>query len=211
MKQGTWILLALVATFTVLLAVAATPAQAQAWKSQHGRVEYGGESRVLNTKETRVRDLVLKHANAWTTPCRESLAQVLHPRALFAYPTTSLNYSASMADFDMFVEYYTNTTITIPRDGIIIDAETGHVSVHWKFSTYSRSSGVRQVVNDACLGVIKEGRFVEWLEFLDGRVKILQAAGVLSYDDGPDGVMKPWPAFMPGKEKCRAVVTVSCP
>ncbi|QPB44460.1 hypothetical protein [Medusavirus stheno T3] len=175
------------------------------------RVHYGGESRALNRKEMAIRNLVLKHANAWATPCRESFAQVLHPDVLFAYPTTKLDYASAMADFDTFVEYYTNTTVTIPRDGIIIDWKTGHVSVHWKFSTYSRGTGVRQVVNDACLGIVKDGKFVQWMEFLDGRVKTMQAAGVLSYEDGPDGVMKPWPAFMPGKEQCRAVVTVSCP
>jgi hypothetical protein len=149
--------------------------------------------------------------NAWTTPCRESLAQVLHPNALFAYPTTSLNYSASMSDFDLFVRHFTNTTITIPRNGLIIDAETGHVSVHWKFSTYSRSDGVRQAVNDAIVGIVSDGMFVEWLEFLDGRVKVMQAAEVLSSEDGPNGVMTPWPPYLPGKEQCRAVVTVSCP
>jgi hypothetical protein len=99
----------------------------------------------------------------------------------------------------------------VPRDGIIIDWRTGHVSVHWKFSTHSRETGVRQVVNDACLGIVRDGKFVRWMEFLDGRVKTMQAAGVLSYGDGPDGVMKPWPQFVPGKERCRAVVTISCP
>ncbi|BBI30437.1 hypothetical protein QKT49_gp326 [Acanthamoeba castellanii medusavirus] len=175
------------------------------------RVIYGGESRAFNKKERRIRDLVLKHAAAWATPCKGALEQVLHPDVLFAYPTTNLDYAGTMADFDVFVEYFTNTTVTIPRDGIIIDHKTGHVSVHWKFSTYSRATGVRQVVNDACLGIVCDGKFIQWMEFLDGRVKTMQAAGVLSYEDGPDCVMKPWPAFVPGKEQCRAVVTVSCP
>jgi hypothetical protein len=66
-------------------------------------------------------------------------------------------------------------------------------------------------VNDICKGVARDGRFVEWLEFLDGRVKIGQDAGVLSHEDGPDAIQKPWPAFVPGKEQCRAVVTFACP
>lgn len=177
--------------------------------AQH--VVYGGESRSLNAHEKALRDLVLKHARAWAEPKRADLAAVLHPAVVFAYPTAKLDYSQSMADFDVFVEYYTNTTVTIPRDGILIDWKVGRVSVNWKFSTYARSNGVRQVVNDVCLGVVRDGRFVQWLEYLDGRVKTMQAAGALSYGDGPDGILKPWPAFVPGKEQCRAVVTVSCP
>ncbi|AVK76138.1 NTF2 like domain containing protein [Pandoravirus neocaledonia] len=164
-----------------------------------------------STRMKALRDLVLKHARAWAEPSRADLAAVLHPDVVFAYPTARLDYDQSMADFDVFVEYYTNTTVTIPRDGILIDWKVSRVSVNWKFSTYARTNGVRQVVNDVCLGVVREGRFVQWLEYLDGRVKTMQAAGALSYDDGPDGILKPWPAFMPGKEQCRAVMSVSCP
>ncbi|QBZ80676.1 NTF2 like superfamily domain containing protein [Pandoravirus celtis] len=174
-------------------------------------VEYGGEGRSLNAHEKALRDLVLRHAAAWATPSRSDLAAVLHPDTVFAYPTARLNYTQALADFDVFDAFFTNTTVTIPRDGILIDWKVGRVSVNWKFSTYARETGVRQVVNDVCLGVVADGKFVQWIEYLDGRVKIMQAAGVLSYDDGPDGILKPWPAFVPGKEGCRAVVTVSCP
>ncbi|AGO81963.1 hypothetical protein pdul_cds_72 [Pandoravirus dulcis] len=174
-------------------------------------VDYGGEGRSLNAHEKALRDLVLRHAAAWATPSRADLAAVLHPDAVFAYPTARLNYTQALADLDVFDAFYTNTTVTIPRDGILIDWKVGRVSVNWKFSTYARDTGVRQVVNDVCLGVVVDGKFTQWLEYLDGRVKIMQAAGALSYDDGPDGILKPWPAPVPGKEGCRAVVTVSCP
>jgi hypothetical protein len=69
---------------------------------------------------------------------------------------------------------------------------------------------VRQVVNDACLGIVQDGKFVQWMEFLDGRVKTMQAAGVL-LRRRPGWRHEAWPAFVPGKESCRAIVTVSCP
>lgn len=196
-KSIAWMALALLA-----LAVASSSAQ---------HVHYDGEGRSLNAHEKAIRDLVLRHAGAWANASGADLAAVLHPDVVFAYPTARLGYDQALADLDVFDAFYTNTTVTIPRDGILIDSKVGRVSVNWKFSTYSRSNGVRQVVNDACLGVIADGKFIQWLEFLDARVKILQAAGVLSYDDGPDGILKPWPAFVPGKENCRAAVTVSCP
>jgi hypothetical protein len=77
------------------------------------RVIYGGESRALNRHERKIRDLVLKHARAWADPCRESFARILHPQILFAYPTTNLDYAGAMADFDTFVQYFTDTTVTI--------------------------------------------------------------------------------------------------
>jgi hypothetical protein len=174
-------------------------------------VIYRGESHTLNCHKRKICDLVLKHARAWAEPCHESFTWILHPKILFAYPTTKLDSAGEMADFDTFVQYFTNTMVTIPWDGIIINWKMGHVSVHWKFLTYLCETGVHQVVNDACLGIVCNGKFVQWMEFLDGCVKTMQAARVLSYGDGPDGVMKPWPAFVPGKESCHAIVTVLCP
>ncbi|QHN71456.1 hypothetical protein [Mollivirus kamchatka] len=172
---------------------------------------YGGESRRLNADEIFIRDLVLKHAWSWAYGCKSTFVDVIGRDIVFAYPTANLNYEQTLLDFDVFVETSTNTTITIPLDGIVSDWQLGIVYVTWKFETYSRSTGVRQVVNDICKGVIRDGQFVQWLEFLDGRVRFLQAAGILSYDDGPDGIIKPWPAFMPGKENCRGVVQPTCP
>ncbi|ELR13814.1 uncharacterized protein ACA1_076670 [Acanthamoeba castellanii str. Neff] len=108
-----------------------------------------------------------------------------------------------MANFDTFVQYFTNTTVTILQDGIIINWKTGHISVHWKFSTYLSKTSVHQVVNNAYLGIMCDGKFVQWMEFLNGRVKMMQAARVLSYSNGPNGIMKPWPAFIPGKESMK--------
>ncbi|QIN54436.1 hypothetical protein [Cedratvirus kamchatka] len=174
-------------------------------------VVYGGESRKLTKCEKKIRNLVLKHARAWAEHRKDLLIEVLSKDVLFAYPSQSLNYQQTLADFDIFVQTTENNTqITIPRDGIVMDEKLGIVYLNWKFDS-TTIGGSRAVVNDICKGIIRNGEFVQWLEFLDGRVRFGQAAGVLSYSDGPDGVQKPWPIRNPGKEGCRAVVTWVCP
>jgi len=185
-------------------------------------VVYGGESQQnqFNNNEAKLRNAVLKYAGAWAKPNRTELAQVLASDVLVAYPSAKLNYAATLEAFDAFVAQYTNTTVVIPQGGIMADWKDRRVSVQWKFSTHARSTGVRQVVNAAIVGKMravgngnnKVVQVVEWLEFADaGRVPVLQAAGVLSYEDGADAVQKPWPAFVPGKEQCKAVVKAKCP
>lgn len=180
-----------------------------AYSSAH--VVYGGESFKLTRCEKKIRNLVLKHARAWAEQRKDLLLEVLHKNLIFAYPTQTLNYQQTLADFDFFVRTTEkNVRITIPKDGIVMNVNTGYVYLNWKFDS-TAIGGSRAVVNDICKGVIREGKFIQWLEFLDGRVRFGQAAGVLSYDDGPDGIQKPWPARLPGKENCRAVVTFVCP
>ncbi|SPN79562.1 NTF2-like domain-containing protein [Brazilian cedratvirus IHUMI] len=174
-------------------------------------VVYGGESRKLSKCEKKIRNLVLKHARAWGEHRKDLLIEVLSKDVLFAYPTQNLNYQQTLADFDVFVQTtQDNTQITIPRDGIVMDEKLGIVYLNWKFDS-TTTSGTRAVVNDICKGIIRNGEFVQWLEFLDGRVRFGQAAGILSYSDGPDCVQKPWPVYNPGREGCRAVVSWVCP
>ncbi|SOB74225.1 hypothetical protein BQ9231_00342 [Cedratvirus lausannensis] len=174
-------------------------------------VIYGGESYKLTKCQRKIRNLVLTHARAWGEHRKDLLIEVLSPRVIFAYPSQTLNYQQTLLDFDIFVQTTENNTlITIPRDGIVINEKTGIVYLNWKFDS-TTIGGPRAVVNDICKGVVRDGQFVEWLEFLDGRVRFGQAAGVLSYSDGPDGIQKPWPIRNPGKENCRAVVTWVCP
>jgi hypothetical protein len=202
-------IMTLAAALVVLLAMITAPTSAQS-------VVYGGDGRTLDSNQAALRDLVLKHAGAWAKPDRADLVAVLASDVLFAYPSAKLDKTGTLNAFDAFVQQYANTTVVIPNGGIIIDSQVGRVSVQWKFSTYARSTGVRQVVNVVSLGKVRttgtaQPQFVEWLEFVDGQVPALQAAGVLSYEDGADAVVKPWPAFVPGREQCKAVVKASCP
>ena len=51
------------------------------------------------------------------------------------------------------------------------------------------STGV--VVSDAIIAKVQDGKFIVWKEYLDGRVKLLQATGELFEEEGEEPF--PWP------------------
>jgi hypothetical protein len=51
------------------------------------------------------------------------------------------------------------------------------------------------VVSDAIIGKVKDGKFVVWKEYLDGRVKGMQAEGTLELEEGMEPF--PWPMRTP--------------
>ena len=65
------------------------------------------------------------------------------------------------------------------------------MAVEWQFATTKVETGQRQVVSDAIIGKIKDGKFIVWKEYLDGRVKLLQATDELFLEEGEEPY--PWP------------------
>ncbi len=72
---------------------------------------------------------------------------------------------------------------------IIIDGN--NVAVEWQFATTKIETGNRQVVSDAIIAKIKDGKWIVWKEYLDGRVKLLQEEGKLHFEEGQEPF--PWP------------------
>lgn len=138
-------------------------------------------------KKSDAYEMVIRHARAWEDGDREELAALLHEDAVFAYPGRRLNKSQALEDLDYFAGHFNDTHVYINK--IIIDGED--VAVEWQFATTEIGTGERQVVSDAIIAKVKDGRFILWKEYLDGRVKMLQASGELRYEEGQEPF--PWP------------------
>jgi hypothetical protein len=72
-----------------------------------------------------------------------------------------------------------------------------------QFRTFQR--GIRQVVNDVWVATITDGKITVIKEYLDGRVKDLQALGVLELEESPE-FMTPWPPRTAKWEACFPIV-----
>jgi len=139
-----------------------------------------------SSKET-ITEMVYKHADAWATGNSDLLNTLLHDDVVFAYPGRRLNKEQTMEDLAYFRENFADTIVYIHE--IIIDGD--NVAVEWQFATTKIETGERQVVSDAIIAKIKDGKFIVWKEYLDGRVKLLQASDELYYEEGDEPY--PWP------------------
>ena len=134
-----------------------------------------------------IEDLINLHAQAWIDGDAAMLDAVLHEDVIFAYPGRRLNKQQTIEDLEYFAKNFRDTKVYINK--IIIDGND--LAVEWQFATTKISTGERQVVSDAIIGKVKDGKFVVWKEYLDGRVKLLQASGELHYEEGLEPF--PWP------------------
>ena len=134
-----------------------------------------------------IKDMVDAHARAWKTGDRQLLDSLLHEDVVFAYPGRRLDKQQTLEDLDYFAEHFDNVNVYIKK--IIIDGND--VAVEWQFAATKKETGQRQVVSDAIIGEVKDGQFIIWKEYLDGRVKLLQASGELFYEEGEEPY--PWP------------------
>lgn len=134
-----------------------------------------------------VEEMVRNHARAWETGDEELLSSLLHEDIVFAYPGRRLNKEQTLEDMRFFRDAYENTKVYI--NTVVIDGD--NVAVEWQFATTKKETGKREVVSDAIIGKIKDGQFVVWKEYLDGRVKGLQAEGTLLLEEGEEPF--PWP------------------
>jgi ketosteroid isomerase-like protein len=134
-----------------------------------------------------IEEMVRDHALAWETGDRELLDSLLHEDSVFAYPGRRLNKAETLEDLDYFAANFVDTKVYI--NTIIV--EGNQVAVEWQFATTSTGSGARQVVSDAIIAEVKDGQFIVWKEYLDGRVKTLQESGELYFEEGEEPF--PWP------------------
>ena len=138
-------------------------------------------------KEAVITKMVENHARAWEIGDEVLLSSLLHKDIVFAYPGRRLNKEQTLEDLRFFRDAYLDTKVYIHT--IVIDGD--NVAVEWQFATTKKETGKREVVSDAIVGKIKDGQFIVWKEYLDGRVKGLQAEGKLELEEGQEPF--PWP------------------
>lgn len=145
------------------------------------------KDKTAKRQSTFIKDLVQKHADAWKNGDEELLNEILHEDVIFAYPGRRLNKEQTLEDLRFFRDEFENTEVYIHN--IIIDGNM--LAVEWQFASTLKETGKRQVVSDAIIGEIKDGKIIVWKEYLDGRVKGLQAEGQLELEEGETPF--PWP------------------
>ncbi len=142
---------------------------------------------ILETDRDKIVNMVNQHAEAWITGDVELLDSLLHEDVIFAYPGRRLNKQETLEDLEYFRDHFTDTKVYINE--III--EGNKLAVEWQFATTKTETGQRQVVSDAIIGELQDGKFIVWKEYLDGRVKLLQATDELFLEEGENPY--PWP------------------
>lgn len=127
-----------------------------------------------------VEEVVRNHAKAWETYDEELFLSTITDDIVFAYPGRRLNKEELIEDYKFFHQSFSDTKIYIHE--ILIDGNT--VAVEWQFATTRNETGKREVVSDAIIGKIKDGKIAVWKEYLDGRVSRMQAQDALPLEEG---------------------------
>lgn len=150
-----------------------------------GALERAGSKRAL------YQGLILDLAAAWANCDGALMRKTLSADVDFSYPTNRVKgIEAAVADLDAFCKTATDRSIYFPADAFYIDTASHRVAAEVQFRV--TQGGVRQVVNDVWIATIREGRIAVIKEYLDGRVRGLQAEGVLTLgEDAP--LLTPWP------------------
>lgn len=202
------------AAAAALLTLQAVPSTA----APYPNVRYAGELGARDTPRGAMQWAILDMAKAWADCDAELMDKLITDDIDFSFPTTRLQgRDAVLHDLDIYcgesakrrpetVSFY------LPPDAFYIDLEKNRVAVEIQFRELR--SGRQQVTNDVWIATIKDGRFTVLKEYLDGRVRDLQALGVLTYD-WDEEFLTPWPPRTEAWEDCfpivRAAPTNACP
>lgn len=177
--------IALSLLFATVLALPAAATEIRPGVTFAGTPEPEGGERAL------MQDLIFDIATAWAACDHDAMIRSVSEDVEFSYPTSAITgRDAVLADLDAFCAAATDTSIYFPADAFYIDTETGRIAAEVQFRTFQRGS--RQVVNDVWIAHVAGGQVTVIKEYLDGRVKDLQALGVLQLDESPE-TLTPWP------------------
>ncbi|MEZ5933805.1 MAG: nuclear transport factor 2 family protein [Alphaproteobacteria bacterium] len=192
----------------------ATPARAEPYDN----VTYKGELLARDTPRGAMQWAMLDMAKAWADCDPVLMDSLIADDIDFSFPTSHLKGRAEVLhDLDIYCG--TNAkrppeevSFHLPPDAFYIDLDANRVAVEIQFRELR--SGRQQVTNDVWIATIEGGRFTVMKEYLDGRVRDLQALGVLTYDWDGD-FLTPWPPRTEEWKDCfpivRAAPTNSCP
>ncbi|QQA42036.1 nuclear transport factor 2 family protein [Pelagovum pacificum] len=176
-------------------------------------VDFDGQVEEPGSDRAAMQDVMFDFAAAWATCDASYMERSFDAGVQFSYPTTSIEgLDAMLADLELFCGQATDTSFYFPADAFYIDTETGRIAAEVQFRTIQR--GARQVVNDVWVATVEDGKGTILKEYLDGRVKDLQALGVLQYEESPE-FLTPWPPRTEEWEACfpiaRAAPINTCP
>ncbi|ARO15032.1 hypothetical protein BVG79_01688 [Ketogulonicigenium robustum] len=190
----------LIAPFIV---AAMTAAPALAAEVRPG-VFFDGTLETEGTQRATMQNLIFDIATAWAVCDRDAMANAITDDVSFSYPTSAVNgREAMMADLEAFCGAATDTSLYFPADAFYIDTETGRIAAEVQFRTFQR--GNRQVVNDVWIAHVADDKVNVIKEYLDGRVKDLQALGVLELEESPE-FLTPWPSRTDKWASCFPIV-----
>jgi len=176
-------------------------------------VSFAGPLEPEGSQRATMQNLVFDIATSWVNCDREAMSNAVADDVDFSYPTSRVvGRDAILADLDAFCKSAKDTSIYFPADAFYIDESTGRIAAEVQFRTFQR--GNRQVVNDVWVATVKDGKITVIKEYLDGRVKDLQALGVLQLEESPE-FLTPWPPRTETWKDCfplvKAAPTNSCP
>lgn len=197
---------------SVLVAGAAMLGAAQADEVRPG-VSFAGQVEAEGSARAVMQNLVFDIASAWVNCDRDAMHDAVAEDVDFSYPTNRVvGRDAMLADLDAFCAKATDTSIYFPPDAFYLDESAGRVAAEVQFRTFQR--GARQVVNDVWIATVADGKVTVIKEYLDGRVKDLQALGVLELEESP-AFLTPWPPRTEQWKDCfplvKAAPTNACP
>lgn len=200
------------------IAVVVTGIASSSRADPYDNVTYDGELMPRETPRGAMQWAMLDMAKAWADCDPVLMDRLIADDIDFSFPTTRLQGRAEVLhDLDIYcgesakrrpetVSFY------LPPDAFYIDLDKDRVAVEIQFRELR--SGRQQVTNDVWIATIKDGRFTVMKEYLDGRVRDLQALGVLTYD-WDEEFLTPWPPRTEAWKDCfpivRAAPTNSCP
>ncbi|MCW2370506.1 nuclear transport factor 2 family protein [Sphingobium sp. B11D3D] len=154
-------------------------------------VIYTGKMEARGTTRAQYQRLILDLAHVWADCDADLMRRILTDDVDFSYPGRRLiGRDAALADLEGFCKVATDRSIYFPADAFYIDVRNGRVAAEVQFRV--TQNGEKQVVNDVWIATVREGRIAIIKEYLDGRVRLLQAEGKLTYgEDAP--FLTPWP------------------
>lgn len=167
-------------------------------------VTFAGTPEPAGSPRAIMQDLLFDIAAAWSNCDVEAMKSATAEGVDFSYPTSRVQgQEAILADLKAFCDNAKDTSIYFPKDAFYIDEAQGRIAAEVQFRTFQR--GNRQVVNDVWVAHVDQGKVTVIKEYLDGRVKDLQAQGVLQLDESPE-FMTPWPPRTKQWEACFPIV-----
>lgn len=154
-------------------------------------VTYAGRMERPGTTRAKYQALLLDLAGVWAGCDADLMRRTLTPDVDFSYPTNRVRgIEAALASLAEFCAVATNRSLYFPADAFYIDVANQRIAAEVQFRV--TQNGNREVVNDVWVATIRDGRIAVIKEYLDGRVRHLQAQGVLTRDtDAP--FLTPWP------------------
>lgn len=179
--------------------LACTPIANAAAPSSGGTVIYKGYREPAGSSRAVYQKLILDLAAIWANCDADLMRRTLSSNVDFSYPGRRLiGIDAALADLQGFCAVATERSIYFPEQAFYIDTRNHRIAAEVQFRV--TQGGQKQVVNDVWIATIDKGRITVIKEYLDGRVRHLQAEGVLTYgEDAP--FLTPWPPRVepPGK------------